>query len=82
MSITATVGDGYFVSHIRRGERMQKRCKTLQEAELCLKSMMEDIIVDTNYTRWYFQPDRTLILRKPRHTYKQFKSPYLDLVYT
>lgn len=78
MSITPTVGDGFFVSHIRRGERMQKRCNTRQEAEICLKSMTEDIIVDTNYTRWYFLPDKTLILRKPRHTDPKYKCPYLD----
>lgn len=57
---------------------MQKRCKTSQEADLCLKSMMEDTIVDTNYTRWYFLPDKTLILRKPRHTDHIYKCPYLD----
>lgn len=76
MSITLTVGDGYYVSHSRRGERMRKRCKTMEEANACLSSFINDVVVDTARTRWYFLPEKTLILRKPNHTSKKYKSPY------
>lgn len=77
MSITPTIGDGYFVSHSRRGERMRKRCKTMEEAKACLNSFINDIIVDTTRTRWYFLPDKTLILKKPKFTDPKYKCPYL-----
>jgi hypothetical protein len=77
MSITSTVGDGFYVTYIRRGERMRKRCHSTKEAEICLKSMMEDTIVDTNYTRWYFLPDKTLILHKPKMCDPKYKNRYL-----
>jgi hypothetical protein len=77
MSITKTIGDGYFVSHSRRGERMRKRCKTIEEAKACLNSFINDVVVENTRTRWYFLPDKTLILRKPRLTDPKYKCRYL-----
>lgn len=77
MSITPTVGDGYFVSHSRRGIRMSRRTKTYDEAVETLRMMREDLIVDLPRVRYYFHPDKILILRKPKFTDPKYKCPYL-----
>jgi hypothetical protein len=78
MSITHTVGDGYFIHFEREGIVMRCRKKTKPEAECCLKMMKEDSIVDLRSVRYYFQKNRILILRKPCMTDPTFRQPYLD----
>jgi hypothetical protein len=75
-SISETVGDGFFVHHERRGIKMRRRCKTMQEAIETLRSMNEDLVVDLPKKRFYFQEDRILILIKPNFTNAQYKEPY------
>ena len=77
MSITPTVGNGFYVTHSREGIRMSRRTKTYDEAEETLRMMKEDLIVDLPRVRYYFHPDKILILRKPSFTNKKYKEPYL-----
>ena len=77
MSITPTVGDGFYITHMREGIRMSCRTRTYHEAEETLRVMKEDLIVDLKRVRYYFHPDKILILRKPKHTNKKYKCPYL-----
>jgi len=77
MSITPTVGDGYYITHMRQGIRMSRRTKTYDEAEEVLRMMRQDLIVDLPRVRFYFHPDKILILRKPSFTNKKYKCPYL-----
>ena len=76
MGITHTVGDGYFIHFEREGIKMRCRKRTKEEAEKCLKSMQEDAVVDLNRVRYYFQENRILILRKPKHTDPKYKEPF------
>lgn len=78
MSITPTVGDGFYITYIRRGERMSKRCLSEKDAQACLHSMMYDTIVDTTFKRWYFLPDKTILLHKPRMCDPKYKGRYLE----
>lgn len=75
MSITESVG-GYFIHFEREGIVLRQRKRTRKEAELCLKMMKEDSIVDLNRVRYYFQGERILILRKPKHSDPKYKCPY------
>jgi len=77
MCITPTVGNGYFIHFERSGIVMRCRKRTLREAEKTLKSMAEDSIVDLPSVRFYFQPDKILILRKPNLTDPKYKEPYI-----
>lgn len=76
MSITPTVGNGFYITHTRQGIRMSRRTKTYREAEETLRMMREDLIVDLPRVRYYFQPDKILILRKPKLTDLKYKNPY------
>jgi hypothetical protein len=76
MVICPTVGNAYFIHFERRGVVMRCRAKTKEQAEKIHKSMQEDDIVDLNKTRYYFQEDKILILRKPNHTDPKYKEPY------
>jgi len=76
MSITPTVGNGFFIHFEREGIVMRCRKRTREEAERCLKSMKEDSIVDLRSVRYYFEPNRILILRKPNYTDKKYREPY------
>lgn len=76
MSITPTVGDGYYVTHSRHGIRMSRRCLSLKHAEECLRNMIEDVVVDLPKKRFYFQEKQILILIKPNITDAQWKCPY------
>ena len=76
MSITPTVGNGFFIHFEREGIVMRCRKRTREDAERCLKSMKEDQIVDLPSIRYYFEPNRILILRKPNHTDRKYKEPY------
>jgi len=76
MGITPTVGDGYYVTHMRHGERMSRRCLTREDAEECFRSMVEDTVVDLPRMRFYFQENRILILRKPNLTDLRWKCAY------
>ena len=76
MSITPTVGDGYYVTHIRHGERMSRRCLSLAHAQECLRNMKEDVVVDLPRKRFYFHRDKILILIKPNITDPKYKCPY------
>ena len=78
MSITPTVGNGFYVTHKREGIRMSRRTKTYNEAEEVLRMMQDDLIVDLPRVRYYFHPDTILILRKPNKTDKKYKCPYLN----
>ena len=75
MSITESVG-GYFIHFEREGIVMRCRKRTRKEAEHCLKSMREDIVVDLNRVRYYFQGHQILILRKPKHSDPKYKCPF------
>jgi hypothetical protein len=77
MSITPTVGNGFYITHSREGIRMCRRTKIYNEAEEVLRMMREDLIVDLPRVRYYFYPDKILILRKPTQTNKKYKCPYL-----
>jgi hypothetical protein len=79
MSITPTVGDGFFVHAERHRVVMRRRCKTREEAEKVLKSMQEDSVVDLPRKRVYFQENRVLILKKPNLTDPQFRDAYEKL---
>lgn len=57
---------------------MSRRCRTYQEAEETLHSMKEDTVVDLPSVRYYFHSDKILILRKPKHTSKKYKCPFLS----
>lgn len=76
MSITPTVGNGYYITHKRHDIRMSRRTKTYDEAEETLRMMKEDLIVDLPRVRYYFHPDKILILKKPNHTDKKYKCRY------
>jgi hypothetical protein len=76
MSISPTVGDGFYVTHMRAGIRMSCRCRSFEQAQETLCSMKDDVIVDLPSVRYYFQENQILILRKPKHTDKKYKSPY------
>ena len=75
MSITPTVGDGYYVTHMRHGIRMSRRCLSRTHAEECLRNMMEDVVVDLPKKRFYFQEKQILILIKPNTTDPKYKCP-------
>ena len=76
MSITPTVGDGYYVTHSRHGIRMSRRCLSLAHAEECLRNMVEDQIVDLPRKRIIFHPDKIYIITKPDLTDPRWKCPY------
>ena len=76
MSITATVGDGYYITHMRQGIRMSRRCLSMEHAEECLRSMKEDVVVDLPRVRYYFHRDKIMILKKPNITDARWKTPY------
>ena len=76
MVICPSVG-GFFIHFERRGVVMRCRAKTREEAERIHKSMEEDIVVDLHSTRFYFQENQILILKKPNHTDPIYKEPYL-----
>jgi hypothetical protein len=50
------------VTYSRRGEFMKYSCKTLDEAQAKLKEMAEEAIVELTHRRYYFQPDKVMIL--------------------
>jgi len=75
MSITPTVGDGFYVTHSRRGIRMSRRCLSQAHAEECLRNMIEDEVVDLPRVRYYFNRDKTMILKKPNMTDPRWKCP-------
>lgn len=81
-SITKTIDDGYYVTHERRGCRMRRRCRSVAEAEECLRHMIEDSVVDLPRIRFYFG-EQVLILKKPNITPKYyseaFESVYLKI---
>lgn len=77
MSITPTVADGFYVTHSRRGIRMSRRCLSQAQAEECLRNMIEDEVVDLPRVRYYFNRDKTMILKKPNLTDPQWKCPML-----
>ena len=75
MSITPSVG-GYFIHFEREGIKLRCRKRTRKEAELCLKMMREDQIVELNRVRYIFHPDKIYIIRKPNHTDQKYKCPF------
>jgi hypothetical protein len=77
MSITLTVGDGYYITHKRCDVRMSRRTKTYREAEEVLRMMKEDLIVDLPRVRYYFHPNEILVLRKPKITDPKYKCPFI-----
>jgi hypothetical protein len=77
MSITPTVGNGFYITHLREGIRMSRRTKTYREAEEVLRMMKEDLIVDLPKKRYIFHPDKIYIITKPNKTDKKYKYPYL-----
>lgn len=76
MSITATVGDGFYVTHERCGIRMSRRCRSLEQAQETLKMMKEDTVIDLPRKRYIFHPDKIFIIHKPNHTSKRYKCPF------
>ena len=76
MSITPTVGNGYYITHKRHDIRMCRRTKTYDEAVETLRMMKEDLIVDLPRVRYYFHPDKIVILKKPNFTDKKYKCRY------
>jgi hypothetical protein len=76
MSITPTVADGYYVTHMRCGIRMSRRCLSKKHAEECLRNMTEDVVVDLPRMRYYFHRDKIIILTKPNITDARWKCPY------
>jgi hypothetical protein len=76
MSITPTVGNGYYITHKRHDIRMSRRTRTYNEAVETLRMMKEDLIVDLPRVRYYFYPDKILILRKPKFTDPKYKCCY------
>jgi hypothetical protein len=77
MSITPTVGNGFYVTHKRCDIRMSRRTRTYDEAVETLRMMREDLIVDLPKKRYIFHPDRILIITKPNFTDKKYKCCYL-----
>lgn len=75
MSITPSVG-GYFIHFEREGFVMRQRKRTRKEAELCLKMMREEQIVELNRVRYIFHPDKIYIIRKPHHSDQKYKCPF------
>jgi hypothetical protein len=78
MSITPTVCNGFYITHERHGIRMSRRTKTYDEAVEVLRSMQQDQIVDLPRTRYYFQSNQILILRKANLTDKKYKCSYTN----
>jgi hypothetical protein len=76
MSITPTIDNGFYVTHVRCGIRMSRRCRTLSQAEETLRTMKEDIVVDLPRKRFLFNPDKIFIIHKPSITNKKYKAPY------
>jgi hypothetical protein len=66
MSITPTIDSGFFVTHMRSGIRMSRRCKTNTEAEETLRSMKEDTVVDLPKKRYMFHPDKIFIITETK----------------
>jgi hypothetical protein len=56
----------YIVTYSRRGEFMRYSCKTINEAQAKLKEMAEEAIVELTHRRYYFQPDKVMILHYPK----------------
>jgi hypothetical protein len=78
MSITPTVGNGFYITHMREGIRMSRRTRSYDEAEEVLRMMRYDQIVDLPRVRYYFHPNQILILRKPKLTDPKYKCRYLN----
>lgn len=76
MSITPTVGNGYYITHKRHDIRMSRRTKTYDEAVETLRMMKEDLIVDLPKKRYIFHPDKIYIIIKPNFTDKKYKCRY------
>jgi hypothetical protein len=71
-----TIHDGFYITDERHGIRVSRRARTYYEAVESLGMMKEDQIVDLPRVRYYFNPDKILILRKANHTNKKYKCPY------
>ena len=54
------------------------RCLSDKDAQACLHSMMYDTIVDTTFKRWYFLPDKIILLHKPKMCDPKYKGRYLE----
>jgi hypothetical protein len=80
MSITESVG-GFFIHFERQGIVMRQRKRTRKEAEICLKMMQEEQIVEMNRVRYIFHPDRIYIIRKPKHSDPKYKCPFEQELY-
>jgi hypothetical protein len=52
----------FIVTYSRRGEFLNFSCKTLKEAQAKLHEMTNEAIVELTHRRYYFQPDKVLIL--------------------
>lgn len=76
MSISPTVGDGFYVTHMRSGIRMSRRCRSFEQAQEALRSMQEDNVVDLPRKRLLFNPDKIFIIHKPNHSDAKYKCPY------
>lgn len=78
MSITPTIDNGFYITYVREGIRMRRRNKTMKEAEETLRMMVNDTIVDLPRVRFIFNPDKIFIIKKPFHTAKKYKEPYIN----
>ena len=67
---------GFIVSHGRRGVVMRCTVRTRAEATETERSMREDEIVDLYKTRYYFSPDKILILHKPNQRCQTYDNIY------
>lgn len=52
----------YCVTYTRRGEFLNYSCHTLQEAQAKLHEMANEAIVELTHRRYYFQPDKVMVL--------------------
>ena len=53
------------VNYTRRGEFLNYSCKTLKEAQEKLHEMANEAIVELTHRRYYFHPDKVMILHYP-----------------
>ena len=56
----------FIVTYSRRGEFMRYSCKSLKEAQDKQREMADEAIVELTHKRYYFHPDKVMILHYPK----------------
>lgn len=76
-SITATIDEGFYVTHLRRGVRLSCRTKTREEAVVMLDKMVNDAVVCLRSKQIHFCEDKILIIKKGRMNDPKYRTPYI-----